>query len=231
MNALSALGSADARRPLKVHVRSLGGASVEIRPNTSDREVLWATFVGQHHLVPAEIDPRTVRVIWDLGANIGLTAAHFAERHLAARVYAVELSATAADAAVSNTRPWSDRCTVIHGAVWYEDGHVPFHAAPGNEEAAHVVESVADATDHAPAFALNTLLAEHDQVDYVKMDIEGAERQVLRRNTEWARRVRSIKVEVHQPYSVAECRADLEALGFQTRLELSHWASVVGLKV
>jgi FkbM family methyltransferase len=36
-----------------------------------------------------------------------------------------------------------------------------------------------------------------DRVDFVKMDIEGAEREVLRRNTRWTLRVHSIKVEAH----------------------------------
>lgn len=226
MSALARLSDS----AIKVHVRSLGGTSVDIRPHTSDRDVLWATFVGQHHLVPPEIDPRSVRVIWDLGANIGLTAAHFAARYPAARVFAVELSEETAAAAVANTKPWSDRCTIIRGAVWYEDGQVSFHAKQGEEEASHVVADAADANDRAPAFSLNKLLAEHPVVDYIKFDIEGAEREVLRRNTEWAKRVRSLKVEVHPPYTIAECRADLEALGFHTRLEPSHWASVVGFR-
>ena len=227
---LSGSASNGSSSVLKVHVRSLGGTGVEIRPNTSDREVLWATFVGQHHLVPREIDPRTVRVIWDLGANIGLTAAHFAARYPAARVFAVELCSETAEAAIANTKPWSDRCTIIRGAVWYEDGQVNFQATPGDEEAAHIVEDPTQANEQAPAYSLNKLFADHPVVDYVKFDIEGAEVQVLRRNTEWAKRVRSVKVEVHTPYTIAECRADLEALGFRTRIEPSHWASVVGFR-
>jgi hypothetical protein len=64
-------------------------------------------------------------------------------------------------------------------------------------------------------------LARHgwDEVDFVKMDIEGAEAQVLRRATEWAERVRSIKVEVHRTYSVSDGANDLRALGFETRID------------
>jgi hypothetical protein len=75
----------------------------------------------------------------------------------------------------------------------------------------------------APAISLNTMLARFGgPVDYVKMDIEGSEREVLRTNTEWAAAVRSLKVEVHEPYTVGNCVRDLEALGFRAWLDPAH---------
>lgn len=83
------------------------------------------------------------------------------------------------------------------------------------------------------ALSLNALLAEEGadiRVDYVKMDIEGAESEVLRQHTGWADRVDSIKVEVHSPYSVADCLRDLRALGFEARPHQHHWACVEGVR-
>jgi len=68
------------------------------------------------------------------------------------------------------------------------------------------------------AISLDSLAAELEEgerVDYVKMDIEGAEEHVLRINTDWAGIVRTIKVEVHSPYTVEDCQRDLRALGFE----------------
>jgi hypothetical protein len=104
--------------------------------------------------------------------------------------------------------------------VWLDDGTVEYGYHQGDEfrftvEAEHA--PTGSETRTAPAISLNALLALDANggcVDYVKMDIEGAERFVLRHNTEWAARVRSIKVEVHPPYSVEECLADLRRLGF-----------------
>jgi hypothetical protein len=45
------------------------------------------------------------------------------------------------------------------------------------------------------------------------MDVEGAERRLLRENADWLREVRSIKV-VHGSYRPADCITDLESLGF-----------------
>jgi hypothetical protein len=65
-------------------------------------------------------------------------------------------------------------------------------------------------------------------IDFVKMDIEGAERMVLRDAGRWAARVGCISVEVHPPYSVDECEQDLQAAGFRTARHPRHWSAVVG---
>ena len=64
----------------------------------------------------------------------------------------------------------------------------------------------------------------------MKMDIEGAERRVLRENTEWAASVHAIKVELHPPYSVSDCSADLQKLGFKTAVDRKHPACVIGTR-
>ena len=69
---------------------------------------------------------------------------------------------------------------------------------------------------------------ELDEVDYVKMDVEGTERDVLREGGRWPGRVRSIKVEVHEPATVDEVAADLTRLGFSCERDDEHWACVVG---
>ncbi len=79
----------------------------------------------------------------------------------------------------------------------------PFTRDGGDELSFHIDEDAepTGGEDTVPAFSLDTLLARHTGpvvVDYVKMDIEGAEQRVLREHTDWTRHVRSIKVEVHE---------------------------------
>jgi len=83
-----------------------------------------------------------------------------------------------------------------------------------------------------PALSMNTLIAKYApdrMIDYVKMDIEGAERQVLKENTEWMAHVRCIKVELHD-YQKEECIADLRQLGLQTLADTNHWTTVIGIR-
>ncbi len=84
--------------------------------------------------------------------------------------------------------------------------------------------------DALSPYSLLALAGPGATVDYVKVDIEGAEIDLLRRNAGWAQRVRTIAVEVHAPYSVEECRDDLAGLGFSTRVDPRHWACVIGVR-
>lgn len=221
---LSSCGNAVPPTVHRLRVKALG-CDVGVRQGTKDYCAVRDTFAGGYHLPPPGMKPDT---ILDLGANIGMTMAHFAVLYPRARMIGVELDADNAALCRENVRPWADRCTLVEGAVWTADGQVTYERRRGLEQGFHVADERGNAM--APAITLNTLLARHgwDQVDFVKMDIEGAEEEVLRRGTEWAERVRSIKVEVHGSYTVGDCASDLRALGFETRVDDRHWAAVIG---
>ena len=222
-------------RAARVRLRTLGGREVLLRPSTSDADTVWGTFAGHYHLPPPEVgDPR---LIWDLGANIGLTMADMAVRFPSARILGVEIDAENVALARRNLEPWAGRCEVVQAGVWPEDGEVRYHRLAGGTSGHHVADvpegSREDGVVTAPAISPATLLSRAGPdavVDFVKVDIEGAERELLRAATGWAARVRSITVEVHEPYTAAECRTDLCAMGFQTRIDPRHWACVIGIR-
>ena len=64
------------------------------------------------------------------------------------------------------------------------------------------------------ALTLDTLLERTGRPDFVKMDIEGAERAVLNQSVGWAEHVRELVVECHDGYQNDQCATDLAALGF-----------------
>ncbi len=200
-----------AARP--IHIAALGGQSVFLRPGTTDSEVALATFVGQFHLPPVDIG--RPHLIWDLGSNIGTTAAHMAYVFPGCKIFGVELDPANAKLADRNIEPWRDRCRLTRAAVWTHEGEVSYDRRAGLEDGARVGASGRHA---APALTLNSLLQATGPADYVKMDIEGAELEVLRHRTEWAEAVRSISVECHPPYAMEDCARDLRRLGFVTTL-------------
>ena len=199
-----------------IRVRALGGRPVTVRPDTSDRTVLREVIVSSAHLPPIS-DPR---LIWDLGANIGVTVAHMAELFPAARVVGVEMEPGNASIARRNIEPWADRAEIVEATVWATDGEVQYSAQAGRQAGNHIADGGGEV---ARAVSLNSLAAETGAPDYVKMDIEGAEREVLHTATDWAEHLPAIKVEVHGSYTVADCRADLERLGFTTREQPQPW--------
>jgi FkbM family methyltransferase len=224
-------------RAVRVRLRPLGGRQVLLRPSTSDIDTVWGTFAGRYHRPPAEAtDAGPLGLIWDLGSNIGLTMADLAEAHPSARIVGVELDPENVALSRINLEPWAGRCEVVEAAVWPSDGELRYVRLAGATSGHHVT-SAELGTDPAVATAAavspETLLGLESPgavVDYAKIDIEGAERDLLRERTDWARQVRCVNVEVHEPYTVEECRADLEGLGFQTRVDPRHWACVIGVR-
>jgi len=221
-------------RPVKVRFRGLAGAPVSLRPGTQDDSLAHDVFFKSHHLPPSSIPAHELRVIWDLGANAGLTMAHMATLLPDARIVGVELDEENLLLCRSNIAAWGERCEVIHAAVWVADGTVAYERPSGQEQSFHVsADPPPDgaAAGSAPAISLDTLLKRTGSpVDYVKMDIEGAEMPVLKQSTSWAEQVRSIKVEVHAPYTVEQCATDLRRLGFQTEPIAKRRGGVLGIR-
>jgi FkbM family methyltransferase len=213
---------------VELRLRALDGHTVTVRPGSTDAKVVWDTFRGRYHLPPPGLTPAT---IWDLGSNIGMTVAHFAALYPGARVIGVELDAENASLCERNVAPYGDRCEILNAAVWDRDGEVPYSARPGGEYSTRVGGGAGEPRV-ARAISLDTLaeMTQVDRVDFVKMDIEGAEARVLGNETRWTELVRCIKVEVHKPYTMAECVSDLEHLGFRTAVDPRYSKAVTGIK-
>jgi FkbM family methyltransferase len=210
-----------------VRLRPHRGRPVRLRARTAD---LWTAFdlLPPVHLPPAEVT--RPRRIWDLGANIGLTMVHMAVVYPEADIVGVEMDAANAALCRHNVAAWPDRCHVVEGAVWHEVKELSYSPSNGDESAYSV--ALPNGGGHkgdertVTTVTLDGLLASvptGELVDYVKMDIEGAERETLRHSVAWAQRVRSVRVEVHPPYTVDECMEDLTALGFSVSSDRRFW--------
>lgn len=196
--------------PEPINLKALGGAPVLIRPGSSDPDVLIGAFDGRYHLPTGRLEPP--ELVWDLGTNIGLTILQMAREFPAARFVGVELDGANYGLAARNLATLGDRVELIEGAVWTEPGTIEYGTPDGGSEDAFRVSESGDGV--AVAVPLDELRERFGPPGYVKMDIEGAEREVLAVNTAWAADVAALGVEYHAPYGESECRAAVEALGF-----------------
>jgi FkbM family methyltransferase len=172
-------------------------------------------------------------VILDLGANAGYTVAHLAWLYPHARIIGLEMDETNAQLARINVAAFLPRCHIIHAAAWTEDGWITYG---GEREEAYKIceiqESPPAEIGRAPARGLNSILAEFglDRIDFVKMDIEGAEMALLTEATEWLDRVMCLKVEIHPPATVERTIHALAAKGFTAWRDDQHPACVAAFR-
>lgn len=219
--------------PVTMRVRPLGGATVQLRPGTSDAQMLLETFRDRVHEPPREALRRGIRHIVDLGANLGITAAHNARMFPDARIVAVELDPENAALCRRHVEPWSDRVTVLQAAVWTDDGEVRYVHELGNEYGFYVGDN-SSGTHTAQALSINSIFAHlpaETRVDWLKMDIEGVEAKLLSgAAAAWTERVDAIGLQVHDPYSLDDCAHDLEQLGFAPRVDERRGHFIVGVR-
>jgi hypothetical protein len=193
-------GAGDPGREVELRIGRLAGRPVWVREGTNDVDKLWEVFIDSPHLPPARVQRRGMHVVWDLGAGIGLEMAEMAARWPEARIVGVERDAAKAALARRNFESWDDRAEVVEEEVTDRS-----------------LDELLERTGGGP-------------VAYVRMDIGGAERDVLRTGTEWAAQVGCIKVEVHGGYTRDECGRDLERLGFEARPDRRGDSLVLGLR-
>jgi FkbM family methyltransferase len=192
--------------------------------------VLDLTFSRKYHLPPDSIG--RPRLIVDVGANVGLTMAHFAHLFPRARVVGVEMDSANAALCRANVAPWSRRCSVVEAAVFARNGRAPYRKLPGNEWG-YRLGDVGPGEGELVWVRTLTLDALLDsvpstrQVDFMKVDVEGAERDLFQVGGNWINRVTCLTVETHEPYSPQECAADLARLGYEAAADDRHWGQSV----
>ena len=211
--------------PRALALRGVG--TFRMRPGRDRLDMLSDAVVWRFHLPPPEVVDAAC--VWDLGATLGYTAADLARRFPRAQLTAVEADPSTCAVARENLAPLAPRVAVVCGAVWTARGEVRLRVDSADSQAAAVASGDGVAVPAVDPAGLP--VGPDGRVDYVKMDIEGAEAAVLGAASagEWLARVRVIKVEVHAPYTTAECERDLRAHGMTTRRDDRHWATVIGV--
>lgn len=135
--------------------------------------------------------------IIDCGANIGLAVLFWKRRYPKSRILAFEPDPAAFEALVWNCRHWGlSEVECLNKAVWSEEGEYPF--ARDGADAGHLLvgDTVAGAT---PILVSTVRLRDYlvAPVDLLKLDIEGAEAEVLEDCSDVLDGVARVFVEYH----------------------------------
>lgn len=187
---------------------------VWLRPGETDQAVFEQIF-GQQHYAPRR--PVPVRTIVDAGANVGYSVLWFALRYPGARILAIEPD-PANFALLARNCAGLPGVELVHGALWHEEGQVALvteaEGRPLRSWGTRTVAAAADAAAAVPCFTLDGLADRHglERIDYLKLDIEGAEREVLEApGRRWLERTGLVALETHDRFRPG-CDAAMEAV-------------------
>jgi FkbM family methyltransferase len=187
--------------------------TVTLRPFAGDLFVLYEVLAfNVYHIAPSLLPTDNVRVIIDCGANIGITSLFLAARYPGAMILSVE--------------PHPDNFALLQINVAEIRRILPIRACiTGTPQKA--VRFTADqaawgnriATDAdgilVPAITIQELCKQNgiEKIDLLKLDIEGAEEEVLENGTFLAR-TEHIIAELHGHYGFQSFQRDIAPYGF-----------------
>lgn len=193
----------------------------QVRIPSSDISTCRQVFIFQGYDFLTAAQPK---VILDAGANIGLASIYFANKYPDAKIIAIEPEQSNFELLDKNTRPYSG-IIPLQAALWHineeinvidrglgEWAFMTEMKAPQEKHSGRVCHAVAGMT-------VERIMRDHnvEKLDILKVDIEGAEREVFSDTSAWIDKVDSIIIELHERMKVGCLRSFYSSLkGFDT---------------
>ena len=168
---------------------------IHLRIDTSDFCAYRDVLIFQTKQYLPEMKGFTPQTIIDAGAHIGMSTILFAQNYPKAKIVALEPEPSNYDALQRNTSPYKN-VVCIRAALWRDDGEVML--SPSNVHPKGAFAIAERDGIKVPAMTMSTLMKEAQltSIDLLKMDIEGAEKDVFR-NSPWVSSVQVLAIELH----------------------------------
>ncbi len=195
-----------------VNLSGLQG-SVRMRVGTSDVTTFIKIFFKKEYDFKLDFEPK---LIIDAGANVGYSSVFFASKYPDAEIIAIEPEDTNFELLEHNCSAYPN-VKLLKGGLWSKSATLRILNLEKADKAGYMVEEAKEGEEGAfRSYTVGELLkqSEYDFIDILKMDIEGAEKEVFSVNAkDWIGKVKAIFVELHD-YMIPGCE---EALNSATR--------------
>lgn len=174
-----------------------GGKTLTLRAHSRDIDIFEQIFVMRDVAISLDREPM---LIIDAGAHVGCSAMFFAARFPRAKIIAVEAERRNFEQLAKNMSALP-QAKSVHAAVW--GSRTTLMLADPNEEnwTFRVQPGAKPAGVEVPAITINDLLDQSAEatIDLLKLDIEGAEKDVLSAPDadRWLARTRTLMIELH----------------------------------
>ena len=177
------------------------GRHYHIRKHSSDFKVFRAIAVfGQYNV--SKITSDNVKTIVDLGSNIGFSVMHFKSKFPDAHVIAVEPEKKNYDQLVKNVKEYSN-VDCLQNAIWYSQKNLGIFDSGLGEYGFRVVDDNQKQVGSVDSITMDDIISKYNlqTIDILKIDIEGAEKELFTHNFEsWLPKVRCIVIELHDTF-------------------------------
>jgi FkbM family methyltransferase len=208
--------------------------------NSIDLGTLNSTFVeGFHrtnHLSKYNFSKSDI-VIFDLGSNIGSTLVDFSSSFPGAKIFGFEMDYENYTLAKYNIRNYSN-IKIINCAVWNRDEIVRYNKSTRFDGFYASNVTLTNAKDDfvmIQGITLDSLLKNYniDFIDYLKMDIEGAEKQIFfSEKLNWLEKIGFLNIELHD-FNNDELDKLIHILktnNFSVEKHPTHWSSIYAFR-
>jgi FkbM family methyltransferase len=184
-----------------------------LREKTSDVGTYWDIFFKSEYNFTACKEPE---IIIDAGANIGLTSVYFANKFPHAKIIAIEPESGNFEVLLMNIKNYPNIFSV-NAALWNECGEIDIlNVGLGNNgfmtgsESDHAIlkTPVFELKNKVTAVTVEKIMKDFniDTVDILKIDIEGAEKEVFENSDLWIQKINVIIIELHERLKDGCCR-------------------------
>jgi FkbM family methyltransferase len=172
---------------------------ITIRAIRADMQSFVNTFVDPYMEKKPYLND--AKFVIDAGANIGYTAALYANWWPNGRIISIEADFENYEMTVINTAGYKN-ISVIHGGLWSKNADLQIEAG---QEDGFVVREIngrenVSEQNFTKGYSLDSLLKQYkfNTIDFLKMNIEGSEKEIFSENySSWLPETKAMLIELH----------------------------------
>jgi FkbM family methyltransferase len=184
---------------------------IHLRNNSSDIQTFDQIFLHEEYRIDINFVPE---VIVDCGANIGLASAYFKNKFPDAKIISIEPEKSNYKILNDNIKNYNNiHC--INSGIWYKPANLMITNV-GSDNWGFIVEETGDINKNTiPAISIDEIIKQYNlqQIDILKIDIEGSEKELFESNFEnWLPKTKIIIVELHDRIRKGASRSFFKAL-------------------
>ena len=196
--------------------------SFRLRAKSADVWMFEEVWMKGDYNFPYPIAPET---IVDAGAHVGMTSLFLANRFPQARIIAIEPVSENVDMLRENTKTY-DNIDIVQAALWCNSNLLAIENPEDHSSAFRMSDSFSGKIQGITVWDAMELL-QTTNVDLLKIDIEGAEKEVFTGDSSWMARVNMIVIELHDRFRPGCYEALHDALSSHDFIETPLGENVV----